>query len=128
MKVDTPETEILSKFVWPSTSKSWVIVVKPAILTLSKFVWPSTSKSPFKSEFPSTTKPSETTFPITLIPVLVVANFSWALWYISTSAFALATIAWLVPCLRYMLLPAVIFVCVPELTTVSYTHLRAHET
>ena len=51
-------------------------VVTPAILTLSKFVCPSTSKSPFKSEFPSTTKPSETTLPITLMPVLFVRNFS----------------------------------------------------
>ena len=52
MKVDTPATEILSKFVWPSTSQS-----------------------PFKSEFPSMTKPSATVLPVTLIPVLVVSNF-----------------------------------------------------
>ena len=45
-KVDTPATLTLSKFVWPSTSKSCDMVVTPAMLTLSKFVWPSTSKSP----------------------------------------------------------------------------------
>ena len=39
-----------------------VTVVTPTMFTLSKFVWPSTSKSPFKSEFPSMTKPSATVF------------------------------------------------------------------
>ena len=45
IKVVTPAIVALSKFVCPSTSKSWVTVVKPAMLTLSRFVWPSTSKS-----------------------------------------------------------------------------------
>ena len=50
-KVVTPAMLTLSKFVWPSTSKSPfasiapVKVETPAILTLSKFVWPSTSIS-----------------------------------------------------------------------------------
>ena len=54
------------------------------MFTLSKFVCPSTSKSPFKSEFPSITKPSATVLPVTLMPVAVVSNFFNPLWYKST--------------------------------------------
>ena len=57
MIVAKPEMFILSKCVWPSTSRSTksplptnvVAVTTPDIETLSKFVWPSTSKSPFRS-------------------------------------------------------------------------------
>jgi len=56
-------------------------VVTPATLTLSKFVWPSTSKSPFASmlpvnvETPVTANPVVVVTPITLIPEEAVSNF-----------------------------------------------------
>ena len=84
LNVETPATLKLSKFVWPSTSKSpfasmllendaevasiaplnVVAVTTPAMLTLSKFVWPSTSKS-----FTILTTPLIVEIPAALIPV-----------------------------------------------------------
>ena len=55
-------------------------VVTPAMLTLSKFVWPSTSKSPFASiapvnvDTPETANPVVVVVPLTLTPELVVSN------------------------------------------------------
>ena len=82
--VPPPAVIVLSNFAVASNSAVPVNVVTPATLTLSKFVCPSTSKSPFKSEFPSITKPSATTLPVTLIPVFVVENFIELLKYKST--------------------------------------------
>ena len=51
------------------------------MFTLSKFVWPSTSKSPFASiapvnvETPVTANPVVVVTPITLIPEEAVSNF-----------------------------------------------------
>ena len=56
LNVETPATLKLSKFVWPSTSKSAFKsiapenVETPATLKLSKLVWPSTSISPLISK------------------------------------------------------------------------------
>ena len=57
-------------------------VVTPAMLTLSKFVWPSTSKSPFASiapvnvDTPDTFKNVVSNYPKTVAPIPDVANFS----------------------------------------------------
>ena len=58
----------------PENSAFPLNVVTPATLTLSKFVWPSTSKSPFKSEAPLTSRVSVSVLPTISIPVLVVLN------------------------------------------------------
>ena len=65
-----------------------VVSTSPSTSTLALI-----SKLPLKVEIPETSRVSVSVSPMTLIPVLVVANFSEALWYNSTSAFALVTIA-----------------------------------
>ena len=61
------------------------MVLIPAMLTLSKFVWPSTSKSPFASilpvnvETPVTANPVVVVVPLTLTPELAVVNLIWLL-------------------------------------------------
>ena len=60
VNVDTPATLKLSKFVWPSTSKSITVAI-PEMLTLSRLVCPSTSnstKSPFPTNVVAVTTPA----------------------------------------------------------------------
>ena len=62
-------------------------VETPATLTLSKFVWPSTSISPLISKAPATAVPAIVT------PVFVVVNFVEPLNDKTTSPWCTATIA-----------------------------------
>ena len=67
VKVDTPATEILSKFVWPSTSKS-----------------PFASILPVNVETPVTANPVVVVVPLTFTPAVVVVNLTISLLNIST--------------------------------------------
>ena len=82
VKVVTPAILTLSKFVWPSTSKSPFKSTLPSIVTLSKFVSPSTSKFPFASMLPENVETPVTfncwisAVPNIVTPYPVVANFN----------------------------------------------------